>query len=164
MDVKQKKVLGVLPDFDYFNGHGWHKNRGYLDVAWALDSRHAIAICGQRWDDSGILWIDPAARTFSKRQGPAGKRLAVCLPARPREEEMPEAGEMMFSNPAVLGPNVVVLDALSEIPKEEVDGTYDYHLKVRFTPGKDGAVQCQILAAHKDERGRASRCGWTTWM
>jgi len=150
VDLKQKRVLGVLPDFDYFDGRGWHKNRGYLDIAWAADSRHAIAICGQRWDDSGIVWIDPVARKFSKLKESLEKAYGAYLRAH---EKKFKAGEMMFSDPAVLGPDVVALDAVSEIPKEEA-GTYEYHLKVQLKPGQDGAPQCEILAAHKEVEQR----------
>ena len=151
VDLKQKRVLAALPDFDYFDGHGWHKNRGGLMVAWSRDSSRALAICEQRWDDAGILWIDPAARKFSSLKEPLEKAYAAYLRAH---EKKYTAGEMMFSNPAVLGPDVVVLDALLEIPKKEEAGTYEYRLKVRLMPGKGGTMQCEILAAHKEQEQR----------
>lgn len=151
VDLKQKRVVASLPEgFDYFNGHGWHKNRGTIYVAWTPDSHHALAICEERWDDSGIVWLDPVARKFPSVKEPMEKAYAAWLKAH--EKKKPRIGEMQFSSPVALGPDVVVVDAISQIPKEEAD-TYEYRLKIRFTPagkGKDGAVRCEILAGHKE--------------
>ena len=145
VDMKQRRVVGVLPDFDDFEWHDWHKNRGGLFVAWTPDCRHGLAICVGRWEDDAIVWMDAAAGKFPSVKDPLEKAYAAWLRAH---EKKVEIGSMLFVDPAASGPDVVVLDAYSEIPKSESTAR-SYRLKVRFTPGKDGAVQCQILAGHK---------------
>jgi hypothetical protein len=147
IDMKQRRVVGVLPDFDEFEWHDWHKNRGGLFVAWTPDCRHGLAICEDRWEDSGIVWMDAAAGKFTSVKEPLEKAYAALL--RAHEKKAP-IGSMLFLNPAAPSPDVVVMDAYSEIPKEESTERF-YRLKVRFTPGKDGTMQCQILAGHKQK-------------
>jgi hypothetical protein len=139
-DVRRKRLAGILPDFDYFDGHGWRKNRSDLYVAWTPDSRHALAICEERWDDAAIAWIDPVAGKFPSVKEQMEKAYGAWLRAH---EKHPVVADMQFRDPVALGPDVVVVDGWSQVPKDEPYA--HYRLKMRFTPGKGDAVKCEIL-------------------
>lgn len=141
LDLRKKRLAGALPAFDYFNGHGWHKNRASLYVAWAPDSRHALAISEERWDDAAIVWLDATAQKFPSVKEPMERAYGAWLRAH---EKHPIVAAMTFQNPVALGADVVAVEAWSQLPKAE-----DYahwRLKMRFTPGKEDSVRCEIVA------------------
>lgn len=154
-DLRAKRLAGVLPDFDYFDGHGYRKNRGELYVAWTPDSRHALAICEERWDDAAIVWLDAVTGKFPSVKVPMEKAYGAWLRAH---EKHPVVADMQFHDPVAVGADVVVVDGWSQVPKAE-DYAH-YRLKMRFTPGKGDAVKCEILAgmhvSEKEEREQSS--------
>jgi hypothetical protein len=154
-DLRGKRLAGMLPDFDYFNGHGYRKNRSDLYVAWTPDSRHALAICEERWDDAAIAWIDPVAGKFPSVKEQMEKAYGAWLRAH---EKHPVVSDMQFHDPVALGSDVVVVDGWSQVPKEEPYA--HYRLKMRFTPGKGDAVKCEILAgmrvSEQEDRNQSS--------
>lgn len=124
-DLTRKRVVLKLPGLDYFAGQGWHKNRGELYVAWTADSRSALVICEQRWDDEGILWVDAAqARVFELKETLEKAYLDVL---RRRETENGEVN-IQFSDPAILPGGLLVLDGNAGHMKE---GPY-YHYRFAF--------------------------------
>lgn len=124
-DLTRKRVVLKLPGLDYFEGQGWHKNRGELYVAWTADSRSALVICEERWDDETILWVDAAqARVFELKE-PLEKAYLEVL--RRRERENGEVN-LQFSEPAILPGGLLVLDGNAGHMKE---GPY-YHYRLVF--------------------------------
>ena len=122
-DTTRRRVAADLSEFDYFEGQGWRKNRGALHVAWTADSRNALAIFEERWDDQGIVWIDPASGHVTDLKDVMEKAYLSGL----RQRKKVTGGEMIqFSEPAILPGNILAVDGNSGHMKE---GPY-YHLRL----------------------------------
>ena len=129
-DNTLKRVVADLSQFDYFAGQGWRKNRADLWVAWTADSRNVLAIFEERWDDQGIVWIDPAAGRVSDLKDVMEK---ACLRVLRQREEETSGVAIQFSEPAILPGNILVVDAHAGHEKE---GPYYHHrltLRLSFT-------------------------------
>lgn len=124
-DLAHQRVALKLPGLDYFAGLGWHKNRGELYVAWTADSRSALVICEERWDDEGILWVDTAQGRVFDLKDSLEKAYQEVL--RRREKEDGEVN-MQFCDPALLPGSLLVLDGNAGHMKE---GPY-YHYRFVF--------------------------------
>jgi uncharacterized protein YecT (DUF1311 family) len=145
LDARKGKVLATVPGFAFFSGHGYRKNHRELYVAWTPDSRGALAVYEGRWDDEEIFWMDPVAKTFVSVKDEMNKAYGRLLKAK---EKHARPADVQFQYPVALGNNEVVVDAWSQIPKED-DPVYSYRLKFRFTPGKGGKVRCELVDGHR---------------
>src|SRR5205823_1705121 len=59
LDTAARKIVTTIPDFEYFSGPHWRKNRADLEIAWSRDSRTALAIYDGRWGSEAVAWIEP---------------------------------------------------------------------------------------------------------
>lgn len=141
-DNEAKRITMRLPGFHYFAGHGWRRNRGELYVAWTADSRGALAISAERWDDEGLVWIDPVKRRVTDLKGVVEK---ACLRVL-QERENDKGADMQFSNPSILPGNILVLDGSAGHMKE--GPCYDYRLTFRMVFPK-GKPRLELLNAEK---------------
>ena len=142
-DNVHKRAAADLSKFDYFDGQGWHKNRGDLWVAWTDDSRNVLAIFEERWDDQGIVWIDPESGRITDLQDVMEKACQRVL--RKREKETSDAA-IQFTEPAILPGNILVVDAHSGFMKE---GPY-YHHRLTFRLSFTGErPHLELLKARK---------------
>ena len=145
-DAVHGHLLTELPDFSYFSGQGgWHKNRGELDVGWSPDSRHAIAISRERWDDEGIAWIDAPANKVTSIKEPLEKAYGLVL--HQRYKEKPENVNMLFSEPVILANGQVVVDAYGGHMKDGPD--YQYRLTCHIAIAEGKAPRIEVLKARK---------------
>ena len=129
-DNVRRRAAVELPQFDYFKGQGWHKNRADLWVAWTADSRNVLAIFEERWDDQGIVWIDSESGRVTDLKDVMEKAYLHVL--RQREKESSGVA-IQFSEPAILPGNILVVDAHAGHEKE---GPYYHHrltLRLSFT-------------------------------
>lgn len=150
-DNRAKRIVTPLPGFRYFAGHGWRRNRGALYVAWTADSRGALAISAERWDDEGIVWIDAAKGGVFEVKDSVEKAFLRVL----QEREHDKGANMQFSNPSILPNNILILDGGASHMKE--GPCYDYRLTFRMTYPK-GNPQLELLKAEKfrDDSGDVS--------
>ena len=129
-DTTRRRVAADLSQFDYFEGQGLRKNHGALHVAWTADSRNALFIFEERWDDQGIVWIDSS----SGRVIDLGDVLEKAYLRVLRQREKESSGvAIQFSEPAILPGNIVVVDGNAGHMKE---GPYYHHrltLRLSFT-------------------------------
>ena len=142
-DTVRGRVAADLSRFDYFEGQGWRKNRGAVHVAWTADSRKALVIFEERWDDQGIVWIDSASGRVTDLKDVLEKAYLRVL--RQREKENDHVA-IQFSEPAILPGNVLVVDGNAGHMKE--GPYYDYRLTFRVTlTGKH--PQLELVKARK---------------
>ena len=132
-DVRQGRLLTQLPGFDFFNGQGSRKNRSELFVAWTPDSRSALAICEERWDDSGIVWIEPSERRVIDMKAAMETAFKGVLRERNGEKDDPN---LQFSFPALLPNNVLVVYGYAGHGKQPPFYNYRLTLRVGFAKGK----------------------------
>jgi hypothetical protein len=144
LDAAHGRLLAPLPNFDYFDGQGWHKNRGGLYVAWAPDSSSAVAICENRWEDDGVVWIEPAANRVTDIKDPLEKAYQKTL--RQRDKERGDVN-IQFSEPAILPGGILVLDGNAGHMKEGPYYHYRFTFRVRTAEGKP--PQVELLKAKK---------------
>jgi len=129
-DNTRRRVVADLSQFDYFEGQGWRKNRGELYVAWTDDSRKVLAVFQERWDDQGIVWIDPATGRITDLKDVMEEAYLRGLRQRGKET----GGEMIqFSEPAILPGNILVVDGNSGHMKEGPYLRYRLTLRLTFT-------------------------------
>ncbi|HEY3901050.1 MAG TPA: lysozyme inhibitor LprI family protein [Chthoniobacter sp.] len=149
-DVVHKRLLAQLPGFDFFVGQGWRKNRGELYVGWSPDSRHAVAISQERWDDDGIAWIDARANKVTSIKEALLKAFGSIL--RQRHKEKPDTVNMQFSDPVILANGQLVIDGNGGHMKE--GPYYDYRLTCRVMLAEGKPPRVEVLKARmvSDER------------
>lgn len=116
---------GLVSGFDYFEGQGWRKNRAAMYVAWTADSRNALIICEERWDDQGIVWVDAGSGRITDLKDILEKAYVRVLPPRERK---PDSVMIQFSDPVILPGNLLVVDANAGHMKQ---GPY-YHHRLTF--------------------------------
>ena len=144
MDARHGRIITDIPEFDYFSGQGCHKNRGALYIAWSPDSRSALAICEQRWDDVDIAWIEPQAKRITSVLQPM--TVAFTRVLRQREKERGDEMNIQFSEPALLPGGMLVVDGHAGHFKEGPYHHYRLTFRVRAAEKK---VQLELLKARK---------------
>ena len=142
-DTVRSRVSADLSQFDYFEGQGWRKNRGAMHVAWTADSRNALLIFEERWDDQGIVWVDSASGRITDLKDILENAYLRAL--RQREKEAGHVA-IQFSEPAILPGDVLVVDGNAGHMKE---GPY-YHYRLTFRITLSGKhPQLELLKARK---------------
>ena len=143
-DNTRHRLLARLPDFNHFEGMGMRKNRGEFHVAWAPDSRSAIAICEERWDDAAIVWVEPAANRVTSLKDALEKAYAHVLLTKEKDR----GSVMQFSDPAILPNGILVIEGRAGHEKE---GPYFNHrLTFRISDVK-GKIRAELLKAVRIE-------------
>ena len=132
-DTVHKRIVAKLPGLDFFAGQGCRKNRGAFHVAWTADSRSALIICEQRWDDEGILWVDAQSGRTTDLKYAMEQALIRVLNKREKDE----TGEVniQFNEPAILPGNRIVVDGNAGHFKE--GPYYHYRLTLRLSLSGD---------------------------
>jgi hypothetical protein len=133
-DAPHNRLLSQIPEADFFEGRGARKNRGELYVAWSPDSRSAIAICQERWDDNAIVWVDPTADRIINIKPTLEHAFGAVLHQRKKED--PRAVNMQFSDPAILPGGILVVDGDSGHEKEGPYYTFRLTCRVTFPGNK----------------------------
>lgn len=141
-DAAHHRLLTQLPEFDFYEGHGYRKNRGELYVAWAPDSRSGLVICEERWDDLGILWVEPAANKVHSVKDAMEKAYGKVLLTREKDRNT----AMQFSEPAILPGGILVVDGNAGHEKEGPYYTYRLTFRVHVAKGK---AQLELIKARK---------------
>jgi hypothetical protein len=140
IDAAAGKVIAVIPDFEFFRGPHWRKNRGSLEVAWSPDSSSALAIYGGRWGSEGVAWIAARAHKIVNVQKELEDAFRSVL--RKKEPELAGISSINFSEAVIPGEGVLVVNASGTIPKEQ--DTNAYQLKFRIT-GSGAKVHFHLL-------------------
>jgi hypothetical protein len=129
IDAVAGKVIAVIPDFEFFRGPKWRKNRANLEVGWSPDSSGALAIFGGRWGSEGVAWIVPRPGKIVNVQKELEDGFRSVL--RKKEPKLAGISNINFSEPVILGEGMLVVNASGTIPKEQ--DTNAYQLKFRIT-------------------------------
>jgi hypothetical protein len=140
IDAVAGKVIAVIPDFEFFRGPKWRKNRGSLDIEWSPDSLGALAIYGGRWGSEGVAWIAPRAGKIVNVQKELEEAFRGVL--RKKEPKLAGISSINFSEPVIPREGVLIVNVSGTIPKEQ--DTNSYQLKFRIT-GSGGQVHFRLL-------------------
>lgn len=143
-DNTRHRVLAQLPDFSHFDGMGMRKNRGEFHVAWAPDSRSAIAICEERWDDAAIVWVEPAENRVTSLKDALEKAYAHVLLTKEKDR----GSVMQFTDPALLPGGILVIEARAGHEKE---GPYFNHRLTFRISNVKGKIHGELLKARRIE-------------
>ena len=140
IDAAASKVIAVIPDFEFFRGPKWRKNRGNLEIGWSPDSSGALAIYGGRWSSEGVAWIVPRPGKIVNVQKELEAAFRTVL--RKKEPKLAADVSIYFSEPVVPREGVLVVNAGGTIPKEQ--DTEAYQLKFKIT-GSGERVHFHLL-------------------
>jgi hypothetical protein len=140
IDAVAAKVIAVIPDFEFFRGPAFVKNRGGLDIAWSPDSSGALAIFNGRWSSEGVAWIAARAGKIMNVQKQLEEAFRSVL--RKKEPKLAADVSIYFSEPVIPREGVLVVNAGGTIPKEQ--DTEAYQLKFKIT-GSGKRVHFHLL-------------------
>jgi hypothetical protein len=140
IDAVAGKVIAVIPDFEFFRGPHWRKNRGSLEIGWSPDSSSALAIFNGRWSSEGVAWIAARAGKIVNVQKELEEAFRGVL--RKKEPKLAADVSIYFSEPVIPREGVLVVNAGGTIPKEQ--DTEAYQLKFKIT-GSGERVHFHLL-------------------
>lgn len=140
IDAAAGKVIAMIPDFEFFRGPHWRKNRGSLEVGWSPDSSGALAISGGRWSSEGVAWIAARAHKIVDVKKELDDAFRSVL--RKKEPKLAGISSIRFSEAVIPREGVLVVNVSGTIPKEQ--DTNVYQLKFRIT-GSGEKVHFHLL-------------------
>lgn len=145
VDAVAGKVIAVIPEHDhYVTSQGKWKQFSGLAVAWAEDSRRALAIYEGRWSDESILLIEPKKRTFVEVL-PQLHRTYTRYLAKSAKLDEPE---ISFNLPTLLPGGVLVIHARA-LEKVNEPPRFNHLLKLQMK-ASGAEPSFTLLSARKD--------------
>jgi hypothetical protein len=129
IDAAAGKIITVIPDFEFFRGPHWRKNRGSLEIGWSPNSSGALAIYNGRWSSEGVAWIAARAGKIVNVQKELEDAFRSVL--RKKEPKLAGINDINFSEPVIPRKGVLIVNASGTFPKEQ--DTDAYQLKFKIT-------------------------------
>jgi hypothetical protein len=143
VDTAARKIVATIPDFEFWRGATFHKNRADLEIAWSRDSRAALAIYDGRWGSEAVAWIEPRSGKAVNVQKKLEKGFYKVLH---KHEPAFKTVDVRFSNAALVKPQLLVVHASGTIPKEQ--DTAEYVLKFKIS-GEGANIRFDLESARR---------------
>ena len=157
VDTATGKIVATIPNFTYYAGSEGRENHFGLEVGWSPDNRGGIAIYQARYTTDKVAWINPTEHKTSNVWPQIEKAVRRVAVRKKGKEAADSAYDIRVSNPVLVRPRRVVMDAVIGALSSKKPNAPSYSFEILFdVKGNLDAPQLELASAKSvsDESGR----------